>query len=96
MLLEIPVQSQNCVTCRFGAEALFKEDDQTVEDKSKALYEDSIDAILARAEVRGTRFARSTHPESPVPVSRTALAVRPRSCRPSSGPVLKPSCEAIA
>jgi hypothetical protein len=38
--------------CRFGAEALFKEDDQTVEDKSKALYEDSIDAILARAEVR--------------------------------------------
>ena len=37
--------------CRFGAEALFKEDDKTVEDKSKALYEDSIDAILARAEV---------------------------------------------
>ncbi len=36
---------------RFGAEALFKEDDKEVQDKSKALYEDSIDAILARAEV---------------------------------------------
>lgn len=44
---------------RFGAEALFKEDDQTVEDKSKALYEDSIDAILARAEVR--RPSRGGH-----------------------------------
>jgi hypothetical protein len=44
------------VICRFGAEALFKEDDQTVEDKSKALYEDSIDAIRARAEVRRAYF----------------------------------------
>lgn len=38
--------------CRFGAEALFKENESEVADKTKALYEDSIDAILARAEVR--------------------------------------------
>lgn len=63
--------AQHDVICRFGAEALFKEDDQTVEDKSKALYEDSIDAILARAEVRCTRFIASCIWDllSPVPTS---------------------------
>jgi hypothetical protein len=66
---------------RFGAEALFKEDDQTVEDKSKALYEDSIDAILARAEVRCTRFVGSRIWDN---LSNTVtVAVRPRSRRPS-------------
>ena len=54
-----PAASMGVSFRRFGAEALFKEDDQTVEDKSKALYEDSIDAILARAEVRRTRFVAS-------------------------------------
>ena len=36
---------------RFGAEQLFKEDDQQVKEKSKALYEEDIDAILNRAEI---------------------------------------------
>ena len=36
---------------RFGAEQLFKEDDQQVRESSKALYEEDIDAILGRAEV---------------------------------------------
>ena len=36
---------------RFGAEQLFKEDDEQVEESSKALYEEDIDAILDRAEI---------------------------------------------
>ncbi|KAK9828376.1 hypothetical protein WJX81_001254 [Elliptochloris bilobata] len=36
---------------RFGAEELFKEDDQTKEAKQHQLLEEDIDAILARAEV---------------------------------------------
>ncbi|KAK9824197.1 hypothetical protein WJX72_008454 [[Myrmecia] bisecta] len=36
---------------RFGAEELFKEDENVKQEKTKQLYEEGIDAILARAEV---------------------------------------------
>ena len=36
---------------RFGAEQLFKEDDQAAVESSKHMLEEDIDAILGRAEV---------------------------------------------
>ena len=36
---------------RFGAEQLFKEDDQQAKESSKQMMEEDIDAILGRAEV---------------------------------------------
>lgn len=63
---------------RFGAEALFKENESEVADKSKALYEDSIDAILARAEV-------SPPPRPPPPCHRAVVP----ACRNTKVTTLK-------
>lgn len=38
---------------RFGAEDLFREDEEGAERAGKELVDEDIDAILARAEVRG-------------------------------------------
>ena len=47
---------------RDGRRALVQEDDQTKEAKQHQLLEEDIDAILARAEVRGTPYPTLPYP----------------------------------
>ena len=46
-----PRQDEMAAILRFGAEQLFKEDDQAAVESSKQMLEEDIDAILGRAEV---------------------------------------------
>ncbi len=46
-----PAQDEMAAILRFGAEQLFKEDDQAAVESSKQMLEEDIDAILGRAEV---------------------------------------------
>ena len=66
-------QDEMAAILRFGAEQLFKEDDEAVEESSKALYEEDIDAILDRAEIVDPGADKNEVPALVPPQSPTLL-----------------------